>query len=84
MQIERYIERYGNLIRLGRRKLLLFRVEDRGEGGVVLHLIEGGRRLRAWLLSRRPFETWVLEAGRGRRGPTFRVAGDRLELLGAV
>lgn len=84
MQIERYIERYGNLLKLGRRKLLLFRIEDRGEGGVVLHLVEGGRRLRAWLLSRKPFETWVLEAGRGRRGPAFRIAGERLELLGAV
>lgn len=84
MQIERYIERYGNLLRIGRRKLLLFRIEDRGEGGVVLHLVEGGRRLRAWLQARKPFETWVLETGRGRRGPAFRIAGERLELLGAV
>lgn len=84
MQIEQYIERYGNLLRIGRRKLLLFRIEDQDEGGAVLHLIEGGRRLRAWLHSRKPIETWVLEKGDGRRGRAFRIAGDRLELLALV
>jgi hypothetical protein len=85
MQIERYIERYGNLIKLGRRKLLLFRIEDLGEAGAVLHLVEGGRRLRAWLQSRKPFETWALEGARpGRRGLAFRISGERLELLPAT
>lgn len=84
MQIERYIERYGNLLRFGRRKLLLFRVEDRGEGGAVLYLVEGGRWLRAWLRSRRPSETWVLESGpAGRRGAAFCVSDHRIVWLGA-
>ncbi len=84
MQIERYIERYGNLLKLGRRKLILFRIEDLGGGRAVLHLIEGGRRLRAWLHASRPFEIWALEGGRpGRRGLSFRVSGERLELVAA-
>lgn len=79
MQIERHVQRHGNLLKLGRRRLLLFRIENNGDGGVVLHLVEGGRRLRAWLQSRKPFETWVLE--NGRRREAFRVGDGRLEPL---
>lgn len=85
MQIERYIERYGNLLKLGRRRLLLFRIESLGGGRAVLHLIEGGRQLRAGLHARKPFEVWALEGARpGRRGPLFRVSDEGLTLIAAA
>lgn len=79
MQIEDYIQRHGNLLRIGRRRLWLCRVEILDGGRAVLHLAEGGRSRRAWLLGSRPFEAWALERSRGRLGPAFRVAGTRLE-----